>query len=71
MPFGNRKIILEDLYNSVLSQFKKKYQPSSNLKINNLSISQRLKLRNVMENIVRISLKLNFSLNTSGCYGLK
>jgi len=44
MPFGNRKKnILEDLFSSVLSQFKE-YHPSKNLKFNNLGIFQSLKL---------------------------
>jgi len=37
MPFGNRKIILEDLFSSVLSQYKK-ISPSGNLKFNYLGI---------------------------------
>jgi len=43
MPFGNRKIYLEDLFSSALSEFKK-YHPSGNLKFNNLGIFQSLKL---------------------------
>jgi len=43
MPFGNRKI-LEDLFSSVLSHLKK-YQPSGNLKFNNLGNFQSLKFR--------------------------
>jgi len=40
MLFGNRKkIILENLFSSVLSQFEK-FHPSGNLKFNNLGISQ-------------------------------
>jgi len=50
MPFGNRKNILEDLFSSVLSQFKK-YHPSGNLKFNYLGISQSLNLRILMEKI--------------------
>ena len=38
--------------------------PSGNLKFNNLSIFQSLKLRNFMGKILRISLKLNFTPNT-------
>jgi len=41
-------IILEDLFSSVLSQFKK-HHPSRNLKFNNLGIFQSLKLRNFVE----------------------
>jgi len=49
MPFGNRKKnILEDLSSSVLSLFEK-YNPSANLKFNNLGIFQSLKLRILME----------------------
>jgi len=44
------KFISEDLYSSVLSQFKK-YHPSENLKFNNLGIFQSLKLRNLMGEI--------------------
>jgi len=46
MPFGNiEKNILEDLYRSVLSQFKNDH-PSGNLKFNNLRIFQSLKSHN-------------------------
>jgi len=38
------KIILEDLFSSVLLQFKK-YHPSGNLKLKNLGIFQSLKIR--------------------------
>jgi len=69
MLFGNKKKILEDLFGSVLSHFKK-YHPSGNLKFNNLGIFQSLKLRNLMGKILRISLKQNFTRNTLGCYGL-
>jgi len=70
MPFGNKiKFILEDLSRSVLSQFKK-YQPSGNLKFNNLGIFQSLKLRISMGKMLPISLKLKFTPNTMGYYGL-
>jgi len=52
-----------------LSQFKK-YRPSGNLKFNYFGVSQNLKLRILMENILPISLKLNFTPDTLGCYGL-
>jgi len=56
MPFGNRKkSILEDLFCSVLSQFKI-YHPSGNLKFLNLGIFQALKFRILMEKILLISL---------------
>ena len=61
--------ILEDLFSSVLSQFKK-YHPSGNLEFIYLDIFPSLKLRILMEKIFSISLKLNFTPNTSGCYGL-
>jgi len=47
-----------------------KYHPSENLGFNNLSILQSLKLRNLMEKILRISHKLNFTPNALGCYAL-
>jgi len=59
--------MLEDLFSSVLSKFLKKYHPSGNLKINNLGIFQSLKFRILMEKILPISLKLNFTPNTLGC----
>jgi len=52
-----------------LSQFKK-YHPSGNLEFNNLGIFQSLKLHILMEKILPISLKLNFTPNTLGSYGL-
>jgi len=45
MPFETEKNILEDLFSSAFSQFKK-YRPSGNLKFDNLGIFQSLKLRN-------------------------
>jgi len=71
MPFENRTIILEDLFSSILSQFRK-HQPSGNVKLNILRhISQSLKFRILMEKILAISLKQNFTPNPLGCYGLK
>jgi len=68
MPFGNRKKnILEDLLSSVLSQFKK-YHPSGNLEFHYLDIFQSLNLHILMEKILSISLKLNFTSNTFGGY---
>jgi len=52
-----------------LSQFKK-YHPSKNVKFNNLGIFRSLELRILVEKILPISLKLNFTRNTLGCYGL-
>jgi len=64
-----KNIILENLFSSVLSQFEKFHTPR-NLKFNYLGISQSLKLRITLEKN-SISLKLNFTSNTLGCYGLK
>jgi len=45
--------------------------PSKNLNFNNFGIFQSLKLRDVAEKkILPISLKLNFTPYTLGCYGL-
>jgi len=44
-------MILEDLFSTVLSQFKK-YHPSGSLKFNNLGIFQYLKLHNLMGEIL-------------------
>ena len=68
MPL-TEKYILEDIFSSVLSQFKK-YHPSGNLIFKKLGIFKSLKLRNLLGKILRISLKLNFAPNTLGCYGL-
>jgi len=69
MPFGSRKNILEDLFSSVLVQFKKYHPPPlGNLKFNYLGIFQTLKLRNSIEEILSIPLKRNFTPNTLGCY---
>jgi len=64
-----KKNILEDLpvqycHNS------KKYHSSGNLKFNNLSIFNSLEMRILMEKILQISLKLNFTPNTLGCFKL-
>jgi len=69
MPFGNRKNILVDLFSPVSSQLKK-YHPSGNLKFYYLGIFQSLKLRILLGKILSISLKLNFTPNILGCYGL-
>jgi len=53
---------------SVLSQFKK-ISPLWKPEIY-LGIFQSLKLRILMERILSISLKLNFTPNTLGCYEL-
>jgi len=59
----------EDLFSSVLSQFKR-FSLSGNPKFVNLSISQSLESRILMKTILSITLKLNFTPNTLGCYGL-
>jgi len=62
--------ILEDLFSSVLLQFKE-YHSFGNLKFNNLGIFQSLKSRILKEIILPISLRLNFTPNTLVCYGLR
>jgi len=64
-----KKNILKDLFCSVMSKFEK-YNPSGNVKFNNLGIFQSLKLRHLMGKILRISAKLNFTPNTLDCCGL-
>jgi len=53
-----------------LSQFKK-YQLPRNLKFHYLGIFESFKLRILMEEILSISLKLSFTPNICGCFGLK
>jgi len=69
MPFGNRKIHLIGSSLFSIEQLKK-YHPSGNLKLNNLGFFQSLKLRILLEKILAVSLNLNFTPNTLGCYGL-
>jgi len=70
MPFGNRKKIFQRIFSVRYCQISKKYHPSGNLKFNYLGIFQSLKLRSLMRKILSISLKLNFTPNTLGCFGL-
>jgi len=64
MPFGNRKKnILEDLFGSVLSQFKK-HPPSGNLKFYIFMHFPKLEIAYLNRKILSISLKLNFAPNT-------
>jgi len=63
------KDILGELFSSVMLQ-SKKYHPPGNLNFNYFVIFQSLKLRILMENILSISFKLNFTPNTLGCDGL-
>ena len=69
-PFGNRKKnILEDLFSLILLKFRK-HNPSEILKFNNFGIFQSLKFRVLIKTILPISLRLYFTLNALGCYGL-
>jgi len=70
MPIGNEKNHFKGSFRlSILSQFQK-YHLSENRKFNNLGILQISKLRVLEEKILPISIKLNFTPNTFGCYGL-
>jgi len=70
MPFGNRNIYLRFFFQFSISSHFKKYHPSRNLKFTYLGIFQSLKLRIFMKKILWISLKLNFTPNNLGRYGL-
>jgi len=59
-----KKNILQDIFSSVLSQFKKDH-PSGNPELNNLGIFQSLNFRILMGKIFLISLKLNFTPNNA------
>jgi len=63
------KFSLEHLFSSAFPQLKK-YHPSRNLKFNNLRTVKSLHMRILVEKIVSISLKLNFTPYTSGWYVL-
>jgi len=67
MPFGNRKIILEDLSIQYCHD-SKTYYPSGNLKFTILDIFQSLKVRLLMKKVLPISFKLNLTANPLGCY---
>jgi len=71
--FGNRKIYFRGSFQFSIVTIQKISPPRSpeNLIFNYSGIFQSLKLRISMEKILSISLKLNFTLNTLGCYGLK
>jgi len=82
MPFGNRKKCCTGTFQFVIATMRecgptlmspqfKKYYPSEKLKFNNLDIFQSLKSRILMEISLSISLKLNFTPNTSGRYRLR
>ena len=51
-------------------KYEKKTRISRNLKFIYLGVFLSLKFRNLLGKILRISLKLNFTQNTLGCYGL-
>jgi len=69
MPFGNRKIYFRRSFQFSLVIQIKKYHPSGNLKFNNLGFP---KLEIAYFNGKKFfKLKLNFTPNTLGCYGLK
>jgi len=55
-----KHFILKDIFSSVLSQFKE-YHPSGSLKFNDLGIFQSSELRILVEKILPISLRLNFT----------
>jgi len=64
-----QKIISKDLFSSVWLQFKN-YQTFANLKFKKIGIFQSLKLRILGGKFLLISLKLNLTPNTVGCYSL-
>jgi len=68
MPFGDKNIYFRFSV-QFFSQFKV-YHSIGNLKFNNLGIFQSLKLHILVEKVLPISLMLNFTPSTQGCYGL-
>ena len=70
MPFGNISKYFRGSFSSVLSQFKK-ISPLWKSKIKSFRNISTLKISFFLtEKILPISLKLNFTPNTLGCYGL-
>jgi len=70
MPFENIKKYFRGSFQLVLSQFKKYGFPwKPEIKLSR-HFFQSLKMRISKEEIHSISLKLNFTPNTLGCYGL-
>jgi len=66
MPFGSRKSYFRGSFQiSIVTIIK--YHPSGNLKFNYLGILQSL-IAYFNRKILSISLKLNFTPNTLGCY---
>ena len=70
MPFGY-KIKKKSFIRLNIVTIYKRYHPSGNVKFNYFGIFQSLKLRILMEKLLSISLKLNFTTNNLGCYGLE
>jgi len=70
MPFGNKNNHFRGSFQFSTVTLQN-ISTAGNLKFNNLGIFQSLKLRNLAEKIPPISLNLNFTSNTLGCYGLK
>ena len=64
------KITSEDLFSSVLVTIKTIYNPFGNMKFNNLGNFWTLKISYFNGKKLPISLKINFTPNTLGCYGL-
>jgi len=69
MPFGNRKKYFRGSFHFGIVTIQK-ISPPRNLNFNYSGIFQSLKLRILMEKILSISLMLNLTPNTLGCYGL-
>jgi len=63
-----KNYVIGPFFGQYCHQFKK-YNSSRNMKLSNLGISRSVKYYNLIGKIVLIPLKLNFTRNTSGCYG--
>jgi len=68
MSFGNRNMYFRGSFQFTIVTVKK---ISPHLKFNILGICQSLKLRILAEKNLPVSLNLNFTPNTLGCYGLR
>jgi len=69
MPFGNRKKYYRGSFQFSIVTVQKISTPG-NLKFNYLGVFLCMKLRILMGEILPIFLKLNFTPNNLGCYGL-
>jgi len=69
IPFGNRKKYFRGSSEFSIATIQKIYHPRKT-EINYLGISESLQLRITLEKFLSSSHKLNFTPNTSGCYGL-